>query len=235
MLGLLKLLTTLTLAISTALSGTASTASFASRDTVARPSVCADVTDCHVVTSVDVNGDQRLDQVGWRQLSQDYVQIRVRLASGTLLVHRVDVHLWWGGGAWGGAARVDGVPGAELVVGSMQGAHTPMYTMLTYRAGSLIVEQSPSPLSTRWQIDAAWVDYMGWQRHVVDEHAAMTQRIVVRVDGGESFRGHRVTYVWNAGHWVRTTKVAISFPTARAASAIAGFHVTGLKAFPGIG
>jgi hypothetical protein len=232
--GLRRSLSIATLVIAAALAGCGTTTAVAGRDTVAQTSVCAGVSACHVVASVDVDGDSRPDQVGWHQLSQDVVQIRVRTATGALLVHRVDVHLWWGGGAWGGAAPVDGPAGAELLVGSMQGAHTPMYTMLTYRDGALVTEASPSPLSQRWQIDAAYGDYMGWSRHIVDGHAAMTQSIVFRSAGGKSFAGQSVTYVWDVDHWQRTARASISFPSETAASAIAGFHVKGLDAFPGL-
>lgn len=125
------------------------------------PPACAGVTRCHVVATVDVDGDARADQVGWRQLNERQVQIRVHTAAGSTLTATVGVRLWWGGGAWGGATRVDGIPGAELLIGSQQGAHTPMYTMLTYRGGHLAVEKSPSALSALWQVDAAYGDYMG--------------------------------------------------------------------------
>jgi len=233
--GLRRTLSIATLVIAAALTGCGTTTAVAGHDTVARASACANVSHCHVVASVDVDGDGRPDQVGWRQLSQDAVQIRVGTATGKLLVHRVDVHLWWGGGAWGGAARIDGPAGAELLVGSMQGAHTPMYTMLTYRHGALVVEASPSPLSQRWQIDAAWGDYMGWARHIAGGHATMTQSIVFRAEDGDSFTGNRVTYVWDVDHWQRTARAAISFPSEKSASAMAGFHVKGLDAFPGLG
>jgi len=200
-----------------------------------RASVCANLASCHLVARIDVDGDGRPDQVGWRRLSKDAVQIRVQTASGVLVGRRVDVHLWWGGGAWGGAAPVDGKRGAELLVGSEQGAHTPMYSMLTYRDGRLVVEASPSPLSRLWQVDAAYGDYMGWHRHFVDGRAVMTQSIVYRKVDGRSFAGTRVTYRWNADHWVRSGRSAISFPSEKAASSIGGFHVKGLGAFPGLG
>jgi hypothetical protein len=197
--------------------------------------VCAGVTHCRLVATTDVGGDGRADQVGWRQLSERSVQIRVYTATGRLMCKTVDVRFWWGGGAWAGAARVDGVVGSELLVGSMQGAHTPMYTMLTYRDGALAVEKSPSPLSPLWQVDAADGDYMGWWRHTLaNGHVAMTQKIASRVGSGPRFRGHNVTYAWTKGSWVRTTSSAHSYATGRAASVIAGFHVTGLKAFPGV-
>jgi hypothetical protein len=224
------------LVIAAALTGCGTTTAVAGHSTVARPSVCAGVTNCHVVASADVDGDGRLDRVGWRQVSPDLAQIRVRTAVGKLLVRSVDVHLWWGGGAWGGAARVDGPAGVELLVGSMQGAHTPMYTMLTYRRGALVIEASPAALSQRWQIDAAYGDYMGWSRHVVAGHATVAETIVSRSEQGTgtSFTGQRVTYVWKVNHWQRTTTTSVFFPTARAASAIGGFHVRGLDTFPGL-
>lgn len=235
MQGLRRTLSIAALVIAAALTGCGNTSAVAGRGTgPAQVSACAGVAACHVVASVDVDGDGRPDQVGWRQISQDLVQIRVRTATGKMLVHGVNVHLWWGGGAWGGAARIDGPAGAELLIGSMQGAHTPMYTMLTYRSGALVVEASPSPLSQRWQVDAAWGDYMGWARHIVAGHAAMTQSIVFRAEHGQSFSGTSVRYVWSIDHWQRTTKSSISYPTVKAASAMAGFHVAGLDAFPGL-
>lgn len=201
----------------------------------AAPAVCSGVTNCRVVAHADVDGDGHADTVGWRQVSSTSVQIRVSTAAGKLLTSTVDVKLWWGGGAWAGAAHVDGTPGTELLVGSMQGAHTPMYTMLTYRAGRLAVEKSPSPLSARWQVDAAYGDYMGWWRHTLaDGQIAMTQKIAFRTAQGEQFRGHNVTYVSSGTTWVRTTSVATFYPTEKAASAIGGFHVSGLNAFPGL-
>src|SRR4051794_34481359 len=102
--GLKRTLSIAALVIAVALTGCGTPTAVAGHDTTARASVCKQVSECHVVASVDVDGDHRPDQVGWRQLSKDAVQIRVRTASGALLVRRVDVQLWFGGGAWGGAA-----------------------------------------------------------------------------------------------------------------------------------
>ncbi len=200
------------------------------------PRVCAAVSDCHVVAAVDVDGDGSADPVGWRQVSDRSVQIRVRTTTEKLLTAPVDVRLWSGGGAWGGASGVDGRPGAELLVGSTQGAHTPMYTMLTYRAGALVVERSPSPLSPLWQVDAAYGDYLGWWRHTLgDGGVAMTQKVAIRSLGTTRFQGDNVRYVWSADRWTRTATTAASYPTVRSAAVIGGFHVAGLAAFPGLG
>lgn len=202
----------------------------------AASSVCAGVSNCHVVATTDVDGDGRSDHVGWRQMSERSVQIRVRTADGRLVSTRVDVRLWWGGGAWGGATRVDHRAGSELLVGSTQGAHTPMYTMLTYRAGRLAVEKSPSPLSPLWQVDAAYGDYLGWWRHILpDGRVGVTQRIAVRRGDTARFLGRDVTYAWSANRWVRTSVTPTAYPAVRLASEIGGFQVAGLAAFPGLG
>jgi hypothetical protein len=198
--------------------------------------VCAGVPACHLVATRDVNADGTADQIGWVQLSKTSVQIRVRTAPHHVVTSKkIDVTLWWGGGAWGGATRIDGAAGAEILVGSMQGAHTPMYTMLTFRNGHLVVEKSPSPLSPLWQVDAADGDYMGWWRHVSPSGTVtMTQKIASRIGSGSRFSGHDVTYTWTKGAWKRTSSIARDYPTGKAASVIAGFHVAGLGAFPGI-
>lgn len=197
---------------------------------------CGGVSRCHVVATMDVSGDARADQIAWRQVSDRVVQIRVRTATGSLMTASVDVSLWLGGGAFGGAARVDDHAGAEILVGSNQGAHTPMYTMLTVRAGRLVVEKSPSPLDSLWQVDAAYGDYMGWWRHTTGGgQVTMTQKIAIRTPDTDRFTGHNVTYTWTTDHWARTRTTATSYPTVRLASIVGGFHVAGLEAFPGIG
>jgi hypothetical protein len=127
------------------------------------------------------------------------------------------------------------VRGVELLVGSMQGAHTPMYTMLTVRSGRLVVEKSPSPLSPLWQVDAASGDYMGWWRRVLpDGSVTMTQKIAVRIGTGNRFHGTNVTYTWSDGAWSRTANSRHFYATGKQASAISGFHVGSLDRFPGI-
>lgn len=233
--GLIRLLSTAALVLTTAVGSASVPAALAGSASDSRSAVCAAVADCRVVASADVDGDGRRDRIGWHQVSDDVVQIRVRNADGALLTKRVGVHFWWGGGAWGGAARVDDRAGAELLVGSMQGAHTPMYTMLTYRAGALVVEASPSPLSSRWQVDAAYGDYLGWWRHRVDGGVAMTQQIAYRDADGTGFTGRDVTYRRSATGWVRGSVTRVTYPTERAAAVIGGFHISGLEAFPGLG
>src|SRR6476659_8403446 len=85
--GLQRAFSIAALVIAAALTGCGTTTAVAGHEAVARASVCAQVSDCHVVASVDVDGDGHADQVGWHQVSPDAVQLRVRTATGKLLVH----------------------------------------------------------------------------------------------------------------------------------------------------
>ncbi|MGH3359131.1 MAG: hypothetical protein ACRDO7_10035, partial [Nocardioidaceae bacterium] len=149
------------LALVASLAPNAAASVAAASDTRAGTGVCAGVQNCHRVAVIDVDGDRRSDRVGWRRLSDTYAQVRVRTADGESLVRKVDVRFWPGGGTWGDAAWIDGRRGAELLAGSVMGAHTPQYTMLTYRKSGLVVERSPGGriVDGRWTIDSALTVY----------------------------------------------------------------------------
>lgn len=229
-------LTTLTIA-GTTLAGPATQASSTTSPEV-RAGVCAGVKHCHRVVTIDVDGDRKADRVGWHQLSKRRVQIRVRMATGKLLERKVSVRHWPGKGAWGGAARVDGRRGAELLIGSAMGAHTPQYTMLTYRKGRLTVEKSPrrsDGAGGRWAVDSALMVNLGWHRHVGRSgRIAMTYKEAWRNGKSNSFKGRNIQYTWTNGHWKRTNTFRRWYKTERAARKIGGWHVGRLKRFPGI-
>ncbi|HLR85604.1 MAG TPA: hypothetical protein VK059_11685 [Nocardioidaceae bacterium] len=203
----------------------------------ARAGVCVGVKRCHRVATIDVNGDRRADQVGWQQLNRKQVRIRVRIAGGPVVMRKVYVGLWWPGGQWGDAAWIDGRRGAELLIGSVMGAHTPYYTMLTYRRGRLVVEKSPATGaygSNRWAIDSSLAGYAGWNRHVGKRgRVTITQRIAFPNRAGKRYSGHDVRYVWRNGDWKRTKRVRRTYPNANRAARIAGWHVGHLQRFPG--
>lgn len=209
----------------------------ATPDTQSRTAVCAGVSHCHRVAVIDVDGDHRADRVGWRQLSKRFAQIRVYTADGERRTHRVDVRYWPGGGTWGDAAWIDGRPGAELLVGSVMGAHTPQYTMLTYRKHRLVVERSPGGGATggRWYVDSALMDYAGWHRHVGPRgRITMTGKDAWRNDDGTSFEGHDIRYAWHRGHWNRLGRTARAYRNDRQARKIGGWHVGHLQRWPGL-
>ncbi|MGH3500352.1 MAG: hypothetical protein ACRDQA_05555 [Nocardioidaceae bacterium] len=198
------------------------------------PGVCANVRHCHVVGYPDVDGDHFDDQVGWRQINKQKVQIRVRTANGDMLTKRVNVRWWFGGGDWSGATHIDKRRGVEMLIGSEMGAHTLWYTMLTYRHGDLVVEKSPAA-GAKWAADGAANIYQGWKRHVrTSGVVTMTERMATRTNNGNHFRGHNTTYVWRHDHWAKGRTVDTHYKNARQASKIGGWHVHGLRHFPGL-
>ena len=207
-------------------------------DDTARAGVCAGVKNCHRVAVVDISGDRRADHVGWQQIDRNRVRIRVRVTAGPLVTRKVNVRQWWRGGEWGGAAWIDGRRGAEMLVGSTMGAHTPFYTMLTYRNRRLVVEKSPAVGaygSNRWAIDASLMAYAGWDRNVGrNGRLTMTQRVARRNDKSNGFSGHNVRYVWRNGDWRRVKRTERTYKNERQARKIAGWHVGHLQRFPGI-
>lgn len=225
-------------AAAVALSPTVAAGAPSGAERPARAEVCTGIQHCHRVASVDVNGDHRADGVGWRQLDRKRVRIRVRIAGGPVVSRKVNVRLWWGGGQWGGAAWIDGRRGAELLVGSEMGAHTPFYTMLTYRHGDLVVEKSPAfgaYGSNRWAVDSSLMAYAGWVRDVGSHgRITMTQRTAFRRGERKRFVGRDVRYAWRGDDWRRVDRTRRTYPNARRAHRIAGWHVWHLQRFPGL-
>jgi hypothetical protein len=195
--------------------------------------VCHGYDRCHVVAKADVDGDRRADAIGYQRLAGDRTAVvRVLTASGDRLSRRVDVRGWFGGGRWGGATHIDGVHGVEILVGSTLGAHTPFYTMLTYRDGRLLVEQSPRGERT-WFVDAAASVYFGWWRKVSDGRVTITSRSALLHAHG-AWSGSDIRYRWQADHWQKVSRTKHLYAGPRAASKIYGWHVNGLDREPGL-
>ncbi len=190
-----------------------------------------DSTAGRVVARVDVTGDGSADRVTYRVLAGDRVRIGVRAADGRTARHVVDTALWPGdGGAWHGAAPVDGVPGAELVIGTSMGAHTPLFTMLSWRGADLVVQ--PDPLSSRWEwwVDAFAGGYVGWRRVVRDGEVEMVSTMLFR-DRQDGWSGERRRFGWDHG-WVPAGRRDLTVRSDRAAARVGGWHVSGLPRWP---
>jgi hypothetical protein len=195
--------------------------------------VCGGIAKCRVVARADVDGDRRADRIGWAaHEARGEVVIRVATADGELLSKRLDVSLWFDVGAWGGARRIDGRRGAEMLVGTQMGAHTPLYTMLTYRGNRLVVEKAPTA-GDQWWIDAAYSVFAGWNRDVRDGKVLMRFTLAMR-SRDDSFDGYTTTYVWRQAGWHRLHKTSRHWASARRAEPVAGWHVRGLERFPGL-
>ena len=102
--------------------------------------VCTGIAACRQVTSIDVDGDGRPDDVALVGETPDEgtVGVRVRTVSGVLTASVP--HSFVGPEPlWKGATDIDGVPGAELVVLQVAGVHTLFETVLTVRDQKLVV------------------------------------------------------------------------------------------------
>lgn len=183
------------------------------------------------VARVDVDGDGRLDAVGYRLLNGDRVRLSVRTGDGGPARKVVDTELWPGpGGQWHGAAPLDGNRGAELVVGTTMGAHTPFYTVLSMRGEHLVVQPDPTSGEREWWTDAFYNGFVGWTRVVRDGEVGVVHRAVFREGDGHVWRGEAQRFRWVGGDWVRDGRHAMHIRGDDDASRIAGWHVPGLPA-----
>jgi hypothetical protein len=193
-------------------------------DRVAGPS---SVRAAAVVARTDVDGDGVRDVVHYRAINRKLARIRVDTSGGERLRKDLDVS-GWPRGHFLGAARLDGRRGAELFVGTLLGAHTPWYTVLTYRRGALVVEHNPGASYPEWVVDAYANGYVGWTRTVRHGHVYAVLRDVFRVSTSHRWRGKARRFQWGAHGWVKAGTRTLSITGDRRASHIGGWHVPGL-------
>lgn len=193
--------------------------------------VCAGVSSCTLVSRADVDGDGRSDQVGLVQRASNpsghTVIVRVRTAKGRTMT--TSHTAWWYGSTWHGSAKVDGVAGHDMVVGTSVGAHYMEFRVITVRSGRLVTLRAPGG-AYRWGVDSSYSFNQGWTRAVSSGKVSMTGRYAERRTGST----HDLTtrrYAWRSGAWSRnsTKKSVVSTSTAYAAG---GWRVPYLKRFP---
>jgi hypothetical protein len=181
----------------------------------------------HVVARTDVDGDGARDVVRYRVIGPKKVRVLVALRSGDK-VARVLHTVGWPGGHFQGAVPLDGKPGAELVIGTILGAHTPWYTVLTFRGDRLAFEHNPAASYRQWVVDAYANGYVGWTRAVRHGHAYVTLRAVFRTGTTHHWSGSARSFRWQGGQWVKAATHKIHITGDRRASHIGGWHVAGL-------
>lgn len=217
------------LALAASACGTAGTERTA---TPAEPGVTTGAAPDRSVARTDVDGDGAADTVYYRVRSADVARVVVRTSSGQRLVRGLSTK-FWPRGQWYGATPLDGVPGDELVVGTWMGAHTPMFTVLTYRFGDLEVMDNPAGIYGRlWPIDAFYNGYLGWTRTVEDGEVRLTLRSVLRTGQTKEFTGEAEHFRWAGNGWVRAGVEPISVRGDKRAAQIGGWHVKGLPSWP---
>lgn len=197
-----------------------------------RAGTCHGVRHCHRIAVVDIDGDRRPDRVGWRRLGAHRVRIRVRTDDRRTLRRTVHVRSRVPAA---GTARLDGHPGAELLIGSLREPDSRFFTMLTYRRGTLVVEANPAPQphGRRWGVASSVMRYAGWHRHVWPAGRITMTLKVARRDGDSAvLRGYNLRYEWRRGDWHRARRVHKAYRSTRRAARIAGWHAGRLDHFP---
>ena len=193
-------------------------------------SVSAQAVATHrVVARVDVDGDGRTDVVRLRRVEDQHAVLTVSTARGATLSRHL--RTTWIDPMWHGAARIDGRPGAELVLITDAGAHTLFHTVLTFRDGRLVRQHAPGRGRT-WVTDGAAFVNIGWKRYRKDGRAFVAKRWVTEDYESPGWSGKSVTYRWGRGEWHRVATRSLRPRTDRKAARFGGWVVRGLPRYP---
>ena len=204
--------------------------------------VCTGVANCRWVASADIDGDRRTDQIGLvaNKINRDgTLAVRVRTANHRLLTYTNSGLEWYGGKLFAGAAPIDGQRGSEIVVGAFMGAHYEQFHVLTYRNGHLAISPSPAairgwapmaskPTTALWGLDSSASSNIGVFRSV-SRSGVVTVTTKSAWRNSTSYTGKTDVYVWRAGRWVNTSSRNTAYSTDKAAFAVGGWHITGIK------
>jgi hypothetical protein len=233
------------LALALALAGTTQTYSSGEMTVraAAMTDVCTGVASCSKVATVDVDGDAAADQVGI--VSRDVerggsLTVRVRTSKGRTL-QTTGRHVFWFAKPFTGAVALDGRPGAEIVVGDTMGANFEQFRVVTYRDGRLVTLKAPPAVWTsaglarstpRWGVDGSYSFSSGIARSTsAGAGVRLTMTKLERNSSGRGHSGHRTSYRWHDGDWVKTSTVTVRSVSDRQAFALGGWHVRGLPRF----
>jgi hypothetical protein len=185
------------------------------------PTVCHGVSDCHLVLLADVDGDGVPDQVAvighpldqtdggpsWPDGAKPTLRVQV---GGNVLTYRVPLAGPLFAPLVRGAAAVDGVPGDEVLVGNLDGAHGSSQTVVTLRDGQLVPLASPDPYTGEpgavgsWGADSSIRSYLGW--HCLPG-ARVTEYAAEGLDtpkGGLDYTLTHRTWRWTSSGWKPT-------------------------------
>lgn len=197
----------------------------------AATTVCTGVSGCKVVSTADVDGDGRRDQVGIvsKRSSSNYrTTVRVRTAKKRLMTTSFTSY-WYHARPWHGAAKMDDRNGHELVIGQSAGAHSQSFKVLTYRNGKLTTLKDPFGDST-WFIDSSYSWNAGWFRTTSRGKVYMTSKYSSR---RTSSTHDLSTYKFRAvnGTWKRVSSSHTTRASDKTVNSIGGWHVSGLKLY----
>jgi hypothetical protein len=177
-----------------------------------------------VVARVDVDGDGRTDVVRLRKVEDQHAVLTVSTARGATLSRHL--RTTWIDPMWHGAARIDGRPGAELVLITDAGAHTLFHTVLTFADGRLVRQQRKGPGRT-WVTDGAAFVNIGWKRYRKDGRAFVAKRWVTEDYESPGWSGKSVTYRWGRGEWHRAATKSLPPPNGPESGSVRGLGSPG--------
>jgi hypothetical protein len=209
----------------------------------AAKTLCVGAARCRQVATADVDGDRRPDQIGVVRLAdspygQQNWALRVLTARGRLGAIRQGPDTIYGEPFFG-AAEIDGVPGAELLMRMSSGPHSQWFRMYTWRGTRLTVERNPEITDGYqdygWVVDSAISEVVGLTCDRSGGRVSITSTALTPTgegafnSPGAPYAGEIRTWRWSAGRWLAdgTRSISVKAGTPQF-NAIAGWHCLGL-------
>lgn len=137
---------------------------------------------------------------GW---GSGHYWLRVHLDSGRTVVRRMSVSYYvvvsgrWT--PWYGKTQLDQRPGKELVLGRTSGAHSDVYSAVTYRGGQLHVLRAPDAFGQPqqgWLVNASYgTGLQGWRC----TPTGVRSRSALPAPKHHRYRFEKRSYVWHHG------------------------------------
>ena len=209
---------------------------------------CAGLTHCTEAPPIDITGDGKPDRLAYRFVNRPTdepwnarakVDVIVVSATGQRYTYAYRAEGFLAGTY--GAAPLDGVPGTEIALAALPGAHTYWITVITFRNGRLVSEKGPSNGSGAgtWAVDGGGPQY-GSGIGLVRGTAGGSPRLegcgytAMGSQGTEGpVRAVFAPYQWRQGRWVALPAIEQDFATGSALPRHCGaWVVPGMRTLP---
>ncbi len=205
--------------------------------TVAPPAnPCDGQVHCREFGHADVTGDGAVDRIGYRLIGYDEerpfgpvtLRVVVTASGGGRYVYNARHRLPFQGPY--GAAAIDGVPGAEIALSWLRGAHTDGIEIITFRDGRLVREKG-------WVRDAVATYGVGVEWIPGDSPSSPIMRRCayedVPIGGKPSTRTTTIDFTWHGDQWVKGPATTADYPPERPIPwQCMRFAVPGMSRFP---
>lgn len=160
---------------------------------------------------VDVNGDSKADTVTVTALGGTQYELKVVTAKATATATFTSDADAGTAAFWGGAAKLDGVKGAELIVWASTPDAPDDFTVYTWRKGALVAEKAPaSPSRAGW-----WASGAYGVRFFTSHGRAYVDVAKIAAASTNGARAKIVRSVWRGGKWVKVSTRTVKLSAAR--------------------